>query len=314
MDELGLVLRDQDGVVARRQLLALPGTDATAVNRMLRRRELVEVHRGVYVDHTGPPSWQQLAWAAVLWAWPAGLAGESAWRAFEGPGRRRRDTDQLHVVVERNRRLAPPPEIVVHRRAGFEDLTLWNLGPPRLRLEEAVLDVALAASDELGLVAALADAAGSRRTTAQRLSEALALRPRVPRRALLVAVLADVAAGSCSVLEREYLRRVERAHGLPRGARQVLLEHAGRSMWQDVVYEPWNVHVGLDGRIDHTLLVDRDRDLERDLLVAGRGGRSVRVGYGQVFTRACATARGVGAVLQVAGWEGPVRSCGAGCR
>jgi hypothetical protein len=85
-------------------------------------------------------------------------------------------------------------------------------------------------------------------------------------------------------------------------------------MWQDVVYEPWNVHVGLDGRIDHTLLVDRDRDLERDLLVAGRGGRSVRVGYGQVFTRACATARGVGAVLQVAGWEGPVRSCGAGCR
>jgi len=311
VDELARVLRDQDGVVARRQLLALPGTDATAVNRMVRRRELVEVHRGVYVDHTGPPSWQQLAWAAVLWAWPAALAGESAWRAFEGPGRRRRDTGRLHVEVERDRRLVPPPGIVVHRRAGFGDHVLWNLGPPRVRLEEAVLDVALAAPDELGLVAALADAAGSRRTTAARLAEALAARSRVPRRGLLLAVLADVAAGSCSVLEREYLRRVERAHGLPCGSRQVLLEHAGRSMWQDVVYEPWDVHVGLDGRLDHTLLVDRDRDLERDLLVAGRGGRSVRLGYGQVLARACTTARGIGAVLQVAGWEGTVRSCAA---
>ena len=265
----------------------------------------------MYVEHTWPPSWQQLAWAAVLCAWPAALAGESAWRAFEGPGRRRRDTGRVHVVVERDRRLASPFGVVVHRRAGFGDRALWNLGPPRLRLEEAVLDVALAASDELALVAALADAAGSRRTTAARLATALAERPRVPRRAVLADVLADVAAGTCSVLEREYLRRVERAHGLPRGSRQVLLEHAGRSMWQDVVYERWDVHVGLDGRLDHTALTDRDRDLERDLLVAGRGGRSVRLGYGQVLGRPCATARGVAAVLRVAGWDGVVRGCGS---
>lgn len=310
MDELSRVVRDQDGVVSRRQLLAIPGTDCVAVARMLRRRELVEVHRGVYVEHTGPLTWQQRAWAAVLWAWPAALAGESAWRAFEGPGRRQRDNDRLHVVVERDRRLVPPPGIEVHRRAGFGERTLWNLGPPRLRLEEAVLDVALAAPDELALVAALADAAGSRRTTAARLSDALAARARVPGRKLLVDVLADVAAGSCSVLEREYLLRVERPHGLPRGSRQVLLEHAGRSMWQDVVYGPWDVHVGLDGRLDHTALVDRDRDLERDLLVAGRGGRSVRLGYGQVLGRACATAHGVGAVLNVAGWPGRVQRCG----
>lgn len=310
VDELARLLRDQDGVVARRQLLTFPGTDPTSVARMLRRRELVEVHRGVYVEHTGPPSWQQRAWAAVLWAWPAALAGESSWRAFEGPGRRRRDSARLHVVVERDRRLAPPPGVVVHRRAGFGEHVQWNLGPPRVRLEEAVLDVALGATDELALVAALADAAGSRRTTAERLSHALAGRARVPRRALLEDVLSDVAAGTCSVLEREYLRRVERPHGLPRGSRQVLLEHVGRSMWQDVVYEGWDVHVGLDGRLDHTALTDRDRDLERDLLVAGRGGRSVRLGYGQVLGRACATARGVAAVLGVAGWDGRVRACG----
>lgn len=309
MDEVRRLLREQDGVVARRQLLAIGGIGATAVNRMLRRRELVELHRGVYVDHTGPATWQQRAWAGVLWAWPAALASESAWRAFEGPGRRHRDTDRLHVMVERDRRLMAPPGIVVHRRDSFAALVLWNLGPPRLRLEEAVLDVALAARDELTAVAALADGAGSRRTTAMRLRRALDERERVPRRAFLEAVLDDVAAGTCSVLEREYLRRVERAHGLPVGRRQVLLEHAGRTMWQDVVHEEWDVHIGLDGRLDHTSVPDRDRDLERDLLVAGRGGRSVRLGYGQVLSRPCDTARGVAAVLALAGWSGQVQPC-----
>ena len=85
MDDLARLLRDQDGVVARRQLLSLPGTDRTVVARLVRRRELVEVLRGVYVEHTGPPSWQQRVWVAVLWAWPAALAAQSAWRAFEGP-------------------------------------------------------------------------------------------------------------------------------------------------------------------------------------------------------------------------------------
>ncbi|MBU2075135.1 MAG: type IV toxin-antitoxin system AbiEi family antitoxin domain-containing protein, partial [Actinobacteria bacterium] len=155
MDDLARLLRDQDGVVARRQLLSLPGMDRTTVARLVRRRELVEVQGGVYVDHTGPPSWQQRAWAAVLSAWPAALADQSAWRAFEGPGRRSRDVDRLHVVVDRDRRLTAPPGIVLHRRSGFGDRVLWNLGPPRLRLEEAVLDVALGAPDELGTIAAL---------------------------------------------------------------------------------------------------------------------------------------------------------------
>ena len=172
--------------------------DRTAVARLVRRRELVEVLRGVYVDHTGPTSWQQRAWAAVLWAWPAALAGQSAWRAFEGPGRRSREVERLHVVVERHRRLTAPPGIVLHRRSGFADRVLWNLGPPRVRMEEAVLDVALAAPDELGTIAALADAAGGRRTTSARLRAALDGRPWVPRRALIGAVLDDVEAGSCS--------------------------------------------------------------------------------------------------------------------
>lgn len=79
-----MLLAMQDGVIARRQLLAA-GWGQTQVARKLRRREWVQVHPGVYVNHTGPPTWQQRAWAAVLACWPAALGGWSAVRAHEGP-------------------------------------------------------------------------------------------------------------------------------------------------------------------------------------------------------------------------------------
>jgi predicted component of type VI protein secretion system len=48
------LLREQAGMVARHQLASIGATRAD-VRRMLARRELVEVHRRVYVSHTGPP-------------------------------------------------------------------------------------------------------------------------------------------------------------------------------------------------------------------------------------------------------------------
>lgn len=228
---------------------------------MLRRRDLTEVHRGVYVEHTGPLSWSQRAWAAVLWAAPAALSHESALRAAEGPGRPGRDTDQLHVTVERERRLEPPPGVVVHRVRGFATRVRWNAGPPRMRYEEAAL---------------------------------------------------DVAEGTCSVLEHEYLTRVERAHALPVGSRQVLARHEGRSTWQDVVYADQGVVVELDGRLHHSSVRQRDRDLDRDLAhaVGATGGETLRIGWGQAVDRPCATARAVAAVLTRRGWAGRLGPCG----
>ncbi|WP_207792813.1 hypothetical protein [Nocardioides acrostichi] len=96
MDEIARLLRQQDGVVARRQLLAIDDVDRTAVTRTIRRRELVTVHAGVYVGHNGSLTWLQRAWTAVLWAGPeAALTGESALRAYDGPGRTGRDARVL---------------------------------------------------------------------------------------------------------------------------------------------------------------------------------------------------------------------------
>ena len=306
---LDLLLRGQAGVVARSQLLAA-GLDRTRLAREVRRSRLVEVHRGVYVDHTGEPTWVQRAWAAVLWAAPAALHGASALRAFEGPGRRGRDESVVEVLVERDRRLRAPEGVRVVRRAGFDAQVQWNLGPPRQRYDQAALDVALAAGRDLDAVAALADAVGSQRTTALRMRTALADRPWVRRRWWLEQVLTDVAQGTCSVLEREHLQRVERAHALPTGERQVLARHAGRVCWRDVRYAAQSVVVELDGRLHHSSTLDRDRDLDRDLAAAGDGDLTLRLGWGQVVERPCETARRLADVLRSRGWTGTLEACG----
>jgi hypothetical protein len=59
-------------VVSRMQLVGL-GLGDNDVRRMVRRKELVRVHRGVFLDHTGAPTWSQRAWAACLFYEPAAL-------------------------------------------------------------------------------------------------------------------------------------------------------------------------------------------------------------------------------------------------
>ena len=73
------------------------------------------------------------------------------------------------------------------------------------------------------------------------------------------------------MLELCYLRNVERAHGLPRGERQVpAIGIAGR-IYRDVEYKTYRTVVELDGRAAHPES-DRWRDMRRDnaSVVAGR--------------------------------------------
>ena len=255
--EVGRLLDLQAGVISRRQALRA-GLRDHDVRRMLRRREWAVVHLGVYVSHTGPLTWQQRAWAAVLSVEPAALGRQSAIAAAhkaepDGP---------LHIVADRDRAVRVPDGVVLHRLTGWESRVLLNTSPPRERLEEAVLDVASSASRELDVIAALADAVGARLTTAERLRTALDARARIPRRPFLQSLLDDVAAGTCSTLEHAYLDRVERAHGLPTADRQVRSSAKG-TLYRDVEYARHLFLVELDGRIGHSSTADRDRDLDR---------------------------------------------------
>lgn len=298
----------QAGVVARRQLLAA-GLSEADVRRLLRRRALVRLLPGVYVEHTGPPSWLQRSWAAVLWAEPAALCGSSSRRAADGPGRSVHDDGEpIHVAIDQLRSLDPQPGIVVHRKRGFAEQVLWNTGPPRQRVEDAVIDLAETASDRLAAVGHVADVLGARLTTAERLAAALDRRDRVADRAFLVAVVADARAGTCSVLEHGYLSRVERPHGLPAARRQVRDSRKG-PLYRDVSYEDYGAIVELDGRLFHSRVRDRDRDLERDLDAAVDGSVTARIGWGQVYRRPCSTADKIARLLAARGWTDSIRAC-----
>lgn len=324
MERLARTLADQSGVISRRQVVDL-GLELHDLRRLVRRRDLTPLHAGVYVDHTGEPAWIQRAWAGVLACASydtrrrdeaprdddlgASLAGASAMRAADGPGRRE-DAGPIVVAVARDRRVLAPAGISVVRTFGLADRVLWNVGPPRMRYDEAALDVALATSGELDAVGAIARAVQSRHTTAVRMQESLAQRARAPRRLFLQSVLADVARGTCSALEHEYLTRVERPHGLPSGQRQVRAGTVGGVVYRDIAVGEQLVE--LDGRLFHDTAEQRDRDFERDLDAAVTGQGTVRLTWGQVVGRPCTTAAKLSVVFERAGWPSG-RPCGSGC-
>ena len=298
----------QSGVVSRAQALAC-GCRPTDIRRRLRRREWAIVHAGVYVDHTGPLTWLQRAWAAVLLASPAALCHSSTLRRTDGPGPREHDDrGPIHVAIDRNRSVRAPAGVIVHQLSSLETKALWNTSPPRLRIEEAALDLAAEATNDFEAIAVLADAVQSRRTTAARLLHALDERTRIRRRRFLRAVLSDVNEGACSALEHAYLARVERPHGLPAAGRQVVASSRG-PVYRDVVYHRQSLVVELDGRVFHDHQRARDADLERDLDAAVDRLTTVRIGWGQAVGRPCSTARKIGLILRQLGWSGPVKAC-----
>ncbi|MDT0203738.1 hypothetical protein [Nocardioides sp. AE5] len=310
MERIADILLNQDQLISRRQAHEC-GLDDNDLRRLVRNRRLAIVHPGVYVAHTGALTWHQRSWAAVLAAWPAALSHDSALRAANGPGRRDGAGEGLlHVAIGPGRKVVVPEGVVLHRTAHLSSRVHWNRSPPRMRIEEAALDVAAAASSDFDAVAVLAQVVSERQTTAARLLKALAGRERIARRRFLERVLTDVAQGTCSVLEHGYLTRVERPHGLPVAVRQAIDLSRG-TLYRDVLYEEFDQVVELDGRIFHSGAHRRDVDLDRDLDAAVDGLATVRAGWGQVHLRACRTAARIALLLQRRGWDGEPRTCPA---
>ena len=302
----------QDGVISRTQVLAAGERDQD-IRRRLNRREWARVHPGVLIDHTGPPTWNQLAWAAVLYYAPAALEGPSALHAAKVRGYEPRAGAPIHVCVDRSRTIRRRVGVAVYQVARFESLCQMGLSPPRQSVEHALLSVASRKRRLDASVATLADAVQAGRTKSDRLRDALDLRPKLRHRGVLAEVLSDVDGGVRSALEFRYLRHVERAHGLPRGERQQPLILGGKRGYPDVHYKEQNVLVPLDGRIGHSDSLDKWADFDRDLLGLVESSLvSVHVGWAQVLDP-CRLAGSMASLLQQRGWNGAPRMCGPVC-
>jgi Transcriptional regulator, AbiEi antitoxin len=304
-------LRLQDGVISRRQALEAGLTDVD-IERRLRRREWARIHPGVYVEHTGPPTWRQRAWAAVLFYWPAALAGRSALAIQNVRGYEQEPGAPIEVSVDRDRRVVRRLGVVVRQHVRADTLAQMELSPPRQRLEHATLDVASAKRGLDRSVGVMADVVQQGRTTPKRLLEALSQRPRLRHRCILRMVLADVQSGVHSVLEYRYVKDVERGHGLPLAKRQRRTDSGGSVTYRDVDYVDFGVTVELDGRIGHSEVADQWSDLERDVATMTGGGLTVRAGWIHVLDP-CRLADAVSKVLVAKGWTGTIRACSPNC-
>lgn len=307
---VGRTLAEQSGVISRRQVVAHGGSD-TFIETRLRRREWAIVHRGVYVDHTGEPSWQQHAWAAVLFYWPAALSHESS---LEVHRIRTSEAHQavIHVAVDQERRVRAIEGVRVHRVTNLSAMVQPNRSPARIRLEHSLIDVASTTASDEKAIAVLADACQSGRTTPARLLDDLADRPRLKRRRLLVEGLEDVAEGAYSVLEHRYLTRVERPHGLPHAKRQRRVRPGRSAAYRDVEYRGVGCVVELDGRLGHEEQLDQWNDMDRDIDSVVGGDITLRLGWRHVLDP-CRTAIAVGRLLTARGWTGQLCPCSKRC-
>ena len=214
-DRLLPLLLAQDGVVSRRQ--ALSGRPDPREHRPPRPapRARAALPR-VYVDHTG----ETVVGPARLGSRPLGMAGGPEPRLGAGCGRgagSSHRTEPLHIAVARDRHL----DAGARDRRPPQRARPWTRSqpgsPPRMRYDEAAIDVVSACDDEDEVVAELGRILQTRRTTAARLMAAMdGTGAGCRHRALLDDILGDAAAGATSALERSFLRE---GRAGPRAAR-----------------------------------------------------------------------------------------------
>lgn len=311
------LLNCQHGVLARWQA-ADAGLDAAVIDVQLRRGRWQPLYRGVYAAFTGPPPQLAAIWAAILRGGPDAVLSHHS--AAELDQLADRPGPVIHVTVGSERQVhvaasecgAGLPNVVVHRSARLGAARHPSRTPPRTRIEETALDLANTAVNLDDAWSWLARACSRRLTTPDRLSAALLSRARMRWRAELAAGLTDIRDGVLSALERRWVRRVERPHGLPAAKRQALSKVDRRTRYLDNHYEEFRVAVELDGQAAHPAEA-RWRDAHRDNASATAGILTLRYGWVDTATRPCQVASEVGRVLQTRGWMGHVQPCGPAC-
>lgn len=249
-------------MITRSQAIAL-GLSAETVRNRVRCGDWQRLLAGVYAPFTGTPKRDAQIWAALLRAGPDAVL--SHWTAAERHGLMDRPSAAVHLAVPAGRhpaRWATIPGIIVHRSRHLDQAVHPVLSPPCTRVEHTVLDLIEAAATFEEAYDWICRAVGRRRTTPARLRATMATRPRMRWRHDLEHALRDDA-GVLSVLERRYVRGVERPHGLPAATRQARVWQGTGNRYLDNLYEEYQACVEIDGTAAHPAdeqWLDKDRD------------------------------------------------------
>jgi len=280
-DMLGELVGRGGGVAARDAVL---GTVARhIVDHAVRSGHLVRLFPRTYVDPDRLDEPWLRARAALAYAGPgAALSHLTALGIWDLPGGDR--DGPVHVVVPMYRRPRATGGIVVHRRRGFvaePPEVLTRSGLRICRIERCLVD-AWGMLPRDGRRAAVIDAVGARRTTPERVREALDANMNVPGRAELTRLINLLAQGCRSELELFGYERVFVGPGLPAMERNVPVRLGDRAIYLDVYCPAARVNFELDGAKWHASPRDRERDLRRDAALAALGIMVVRFTHDQL--------------------------------
>lgn len=290
--ELQSLISFQHGLFTREQCLTLGGS-VEFLRRMVRQRRFHRLAAGLY-SAVAEPDWLGWAWGGLLLGGSHATLGGSAAAHLHG------FAGQPSVIEV----WAPVPPRVTGPWKFRRGSRLGRGEPSRVSAVEALLEVASAQEGEAAQATIIA-ALHSRRVSATTLNSWVMNSPRLRNRRFILEALELAAAGAESVLEARFLERVERAHGLPAGARQVSISSGTRT---DVGYLQFGVLVELDGRLGHEGS-GAFRDAARDNAHALQGWVTLRFGWLDVTRRPCQVATILATTLNTHGWRGELREC-----
>ncbi|WP_345044703.1 type IV toxin-antitoxin system AbiEi family antitoxin domain-containing protein [Georgenia daeguensis] len=298
--------RQQDSVITRAQLLAC-GATADWISRQVTGRRWQRLHPGIYLVHTGQPTWLSRARAALLYA------GRGAVLSHDSAAYRHGLTDRrppiVEVLVPHGRKVRRRPGVRIRSRRSMPDA--WGR-LPAVGPIDTILDLVDRPRTAVDEVVALLCRAARKNLDGEAILRAAQGRCRLRHRALLVEMLGRVADGVESPLELRY-DRVERSHGLPPSRLQAREVLDGLRLRADRRYAGYQVRVELDGQLAHPF-GRTDKDVWRDNVV-GIVARELTLRYrwNHLAVTPCHVARQVALALRTRGWTGVPRPCRPGC-
>jgi very-short-patch-repair endonuclease len=301
------LLMTQGGALARGQD-ASSGISPDMMRSRVRSGRWQRLQRGVYAVYSGEPERETVLWAALLRAGPGATLSHQT--AAERHGLIDEPSAVITITVPAGRHPAQVriPGVVIHRSDAILRTRHPTMLPPCTRVEDTVLDLIQGARTFEDGYAWICRAIGRRRTTADRIRQAMGTRKKMRWRGELEVALGDADGGALSVLEYRYVRRVERPHGLPVARRQARIMQRTGSKYLDNLYEEYAVCVELDGTAAHPA-EEQWRDKRRDNASMVQGIVTLRFGFLDLGDRSCETAAAVAAVLRRNGWPGASRPC-----
>jgi len=303
--------RQQQFVIARSQLVEL-GATPDWISHQVTSQRWRRLFPGVYVVHTGAPSWWTRVTAALRYAGTGAAISHStaaAWWFDSTAARDRKAGDTVELSIPAARAVAPQPGLRVYRRRSMP--TTCPGKTPATTAAETVLDLAGGMRKVDDVVGALTRATGV--ATPEEIRVAVGRRARLRHRALILDVLADVDEGVESPLELRFHRQVEAAHGLPTAVLQVREKLAGTWTRADCRYLEYGTRVELDGQLAHPGgRTDKDTWRDNAALLESRE-LTLRYRWSHVAGQPCRTAQQVATALRRGGWQGALTRCGPSC-